>query len=117
MPLEAFDRKTHLHLLMSGIVCPSDGEAALTYARQTPTEASRLLLDFTEAEELALTVNELVVLAREIMAAVRVVAVAAPRPVIFGLNRQALQLADVGEGSRVRVFRDADTARDWLLSA
>lgn len=41
----------------------------------------------------------------------------APRPALFGVSRQALQLGNVEEGSAAGVFTALDAAREWLLSA
>jgi hypothetical protein len=41
----------------------------------------------------------------------------APRPALFGISRQTLQLGNVEEGTSAAVFSDVDAAREWLLSA
>ena len=45
------------------------------------------------------------------------VAFYAPRPALFGLNRQVLQLAEVREGITANVFSNLEEARAWLRSA
>ncbi|MEO8540443.1 MAG: hypothetical protein ABI577_11940 [bacterium] len=42
------------------------------------------------------------------------VAVYAPRPALFGLNRQALQLGAIREGESAGVFNNLEAARAWL---
>ena len=95
-----------------------DGVAALLRRLEAIAEADpelRFLLDETGSRAFSIGPREM----REIAAVWRAnthlprarVAVLAPSPVIFGLNRMAISLADA---DNVRVFRTRAEAEAWL---
>jgi hypothetical protein len=83
----------------------------------TLTAQSRVLLDFAAVTDVRADAYALAEQARRSEALGFKGAVYAPRPALFGLNRQALQLGAIREGVSARVFSEIDAAREWLLSA
>lgn len=76
---------------------------------------TRLFVDGSQVETAELTPSELA--AAAIQAAARGIraVVYAPGPLVFGLARQAFQLAGVHEGRQMAVFRERRAALAWLL--
>lgn len=80
------------------------------------TEVKRVLLDFTAVTAIDADVYTLAEQARRTEERGLRVAFLAPRPALFGVTRQVLQLAAVNEGQTANVFSRAEDARAWLLS-
>ena len=78
--------------------------------------ATRLLLDYTGVTEIHASAYTLAEQARNGERRGLKIAVCAPRPALFGLNRQAFQLSHVREGESAGVFTDLESARSWLMS-
>lgn len=76
---------------------------------------TRLFVDGSQVERADLAAAELS--AAAIQAAARGIraVVYAPGPLVFGLARQAFQLAGVQEGGQMAVFRERRAALAWLL--
>lgn len=86
-----------------------------TPQRVRPPFGTRVLLDLTDVERIAISVDRLVDgMARVEALGVRM-ALLAPRADLFGLSRQVLQLAGVREGFMISAFKERDLALAWLL--
>ncbi len=78
--------------------------------------ARRVLVDVTSVTTVDVDVYWIADVARRQEAAGIRLAICAPRPALFGIARQALQLAGVREGTTASVFSSCDAAREWLIS-
>ena len=113
MPYQVNARIGYTELHLSGTITRIE---QVTGADSLLSNATRLLVDFSDVEQFNLDPYEMVAMAkRKDELGVRV-AVYAPRPALFGVNRQVLQLAGVREGETARVFKDLAAARAWLLA-
>lgn len=114
MPYQFVDRLTHLEIRLEGIV---DEELLIEEAvLKRVGDVGRVLFDYSGVTEVRLDSMSLATAARRQEAAGVKVAVYAPRPAMFGVNRQVLQLAGVREGVTASVFSDLGEARAWLLA-
>jgi hypothetical protein len=114
VPYQFVDRLTHLEIRLEGIV---DEELVIDEAVLTRVgDVGRVLVDYSGVTAMRLDSNSLAATARRQEAAGVKVAVYAPKPAMFGFNRQVLQLAGIREGVTASVFSDLGEARDWLLA-
>ncbi len=114
MPYQFVDRLTYLEIRFEGIV---DEELVIDDVVVTRlADVRRVLVDYSGVTEVRIDSMLLAATARLQEAAGVKVAVYAPRPAMFGLNRQVLQLAGVQEGVTASVFVDLGEARSWLLA-
>ena len=92
-------------------------ESALDFEDQSLADADeshRLLLDMAGVTEIRADAYLLAEQARKAEARGIKMAVYAPRPAVFGLNRQALQLGAIREGISAGVFSSLEEAKAWL---
>lgn len=91
-------------------------EAALDFSEPPfgGAQGARVLVDYAAVTDVRADAYALAEQARRAEAAGFKIAVFAPRPSLFGLNRQALQLGAVQEGVTAGVFSDLEEARTWL---
>jgi hypothetical protein len=114
VPYQFVDRLTHVEIRLEGVI---DGGLIFEEAVvRRVDEVRRVLVDYSSVTEVRLDSMSLATMARLQEAAGVKVAVYAPQPVMFGFNRQVLQLAGVREGVTAGVFRDLGEARAWLLA-
>lgn len=76
---------------------------------------ARLLLDCTNVREVTVPAENLAVAAQQLYARGVKLALLAGSPLVFGLARQAIQLAGIPEGTAFATFRDRGEAVRWLL--
>lgn len=114
MPYQFVDHLTHLELRLEGVI--DDGLVIDGDVVARAGELRRVLIDYSAVTEIRLDPLLLASVARRQQSAGVKVAVYAPRPAMFGFNRQVLQLAGVREGVTASVFSDLAEARVWLLS-
>ncbi len=114
MPYQVLRHDDYLEVRLQGVV-----ESALDFGQPPFTAAmpGRFLVDYAEVTEVRADAYALAEQARRAEAAGFKVAVFAPRPSLFGLNRQALLLAAVQEGVSAGVFADLEEARTWLRAS
>jgi hypothetical protein len=79
-------------------------------------EGLKVLFDLAGVERVALPLDELVRAFVRLDAAGLRVAFYAPEPAVFGINRQAIQMAGAAEGYSLSVFREKDAAVSWLMA-
>ncbi len=111
MPYQLLRHDDYLEVRLEGVV-----EAALDFNAPPFSSAltTRVLVDYSAVTDVQTDAYVLAEQARRAEAAGLKVAVFAPRPAMFGLNRQALQLGAVREGVSAGVFTDLEEARAWL---
>lgn len=114
MPYQFVDRVTHLEIRLEGVI--DDGLVIEEEVVVRAGKIRRVLVDYSAVTEIRLDPFSLANAARLQQAAGVKVAVYAPRPAMFGFNRQVLQFAGVREGVTASVFRDLAEARVWLLT-
>ena len=114
MPYQFVDRLTHLEIRLEGVI--DDGLVIEEDVVARVGELRRVLIDYSAVTEIRLDPLVPAGAARRQQAAGVKVAVYAPRPAMFGFNRQVLQLAGVREGVTASVFSDLAEARAWLLA-
>ncbi|MCO5200657.1 MAG: hypothetical protein M9925_03010 [Chloroflexi bacterium] len=114
MPYQFVDRMTHLEIRLEGVI--EEGFVIEEAVVARAGELRRVLVDYSAVTEIRLDPFLLANAARRQQAAGVKVAVYAPRPAMFGFNRQVLQLAGVREGVTASVFSDLGEARSWLLA-
>jgi hypothetical protein len=113
MPMEVLDTQLWLEVRLSGEMTVVDGTSARDLV--PPLAAGRdVLFDYSEVTEIRAPVDSLVSIMQALGPTVHRCAVVAPRPAIFGVNRQAIQLANLDDSERVRVFKDRPSAVGWL---
>jgi hypothetical protein len=115
LPYQVHKHEDYVEVRLEGVI-----EAAIRLSRDESSEAQsrgKLLFDYSGVTEMKADAYELAEAARFCEANGLKVAVFAPRPALFGLARQSLQLANVKEGVSANVFSDHDEARAWLISA
>lgn len=113
LPYQVLRHDDYLEVRLEGVI-----EAALDFDQPPFNQRSgqRVLVDYTGVTDVRADAYVLAEQARRAEAAGLKVAVFAPRPSLFGLNRQALLLGAVREGISAGVFKDLDEARAWLRS-
>ena len=111
MPYQVLRHDDYLEVRLEGVI-----EAALNFEEPPFRNAlgARVLVDYAAVTDVRADAYSLAEQARRAEAAGFKVAVFAPRPSLFGLNRQALQLGAVQEGVSAGVFSDLEEARAWL---
>lgn len=114
VPYQFVDRLTHLEIRLEGVL--DDGFVIEEDVVARAGELGRVLMDYSAVTEIRLDPLLLASAAQRQQAAGVKVAVYAPRPALFGFNRQVLQLAGVREGVTASVFQDLAEARTWLLA-
>ncbi|MBE0611595.1 MAG: hypothetical protein IH609_19600 [Dehalococcoidia bacterium] len=114
VPYQFVDRMTHMEIRLEGVL--DDGLVIEDAVVTRVGDVRRVLVDYSGVTEVRLDSMSLATTARLQEAAGVKVAVYAPRPAMFGLNRQVLQLAGVREGVTASVFSDLGEARTWLLA-
>lgn len=114
MPYQFVDRLTHVEIRLEGVV---DEDLVIDAGViERIGDVRRVLVDYSAVTGVRLDSLFLAEAARRQEAAGVKVAVFAPTPVMFGFNRQVLQLAGVREGVTASVFSDLADARKWLLA-
>lgn len=111
LPYEVLQHGDYIEVRLQGVL-----EAALNFDDAQLGSSPRLLIDYADVTEIRADAFVLAEQARKGEARGLKVAVYAPRPALFGLNRQAFQLSDIREGVSAGVFTDREAARTWLLS-
>jgi hypothetical protein len=114
MPHQLFAHDAYVELRLNGVV---DAPEELSESEWSVVgSVNRVLVDYSDVEQMNVDPYTLAGRARKNEERGIKVAVFAPRPALFGLNRQVLQLAGAGEGRTARVFRDRDEAVAWLVA-
>jgi len=108
LPYQLHRHEDYLEVRLEGVI-----ESALPL-RKIAARSTRVLVDYAGVTEVIADTYDLAREARLAEEAGLKVAVYAPRPALFGLNRQALQLGLVSEGVSVNVFSDREEATAWL---
>lgn len=115
LPYQVLQHDRYVEIKLDGVV---DSPVRLgSPDTEIVSSVGRILFDYSGITEMKADAYDLAEAARYCEANGLKVAVFAPRPALFGLARQALQLAAVREGESASVFLDRDEARSWLLSA
>ncbi len=78
---------------------------------------TRVLLDATGVREVTVPAENFAAAAQQLHRMGVRVALLAGSPLVFGLGRQAVQLAGLPEGVAFAVFMERDEALRWLLGA
>jgi hypothetical protein len=114
MPPQLFEHGAYVELRLSGVLdTPEEftgGECSVVVA------VNRVPVDYSDVEQLNVVPYTLAGMAMKNEERGIRVAVYAPRPAMFGLNRQVLQLAATAEGRTATVFRDHGEAVAWLVA-
>jgi hypothetical protein len=108
LPYQVYKHEDYVEVRLEGVI-----ESALPLVQLAEDDAL-VLVDYAGVTEVVADTYELARQARLAEEAGLKVAVYAPRPALFGLNRQALQLGLVSEGVSSNVFTDRDEAQAWL---
>ena len=112
MPYQIHHHGDYLEVHLEGVL---DSAFPAERARaEGGEELLRVLLDWESVTEVRAGSDDLAEQARRGEELGLKVAVYAPRPALFGLNRQAVQLGSVREGVSVSVFKDLQAALEWL---
>jgi hypothetical protein len=112
LPYQVLKHGDYVEVRLEGVL-----ESALDFEDQSlegEGGVRKLLLDFGGVTEVRADAYLLAEQARSAEARGFKIAVYAPRPAVFGLNRQALQLGAVHEGVTAGVFASLEEARIWL---
>lgn len=112
MPYQVLKHEDYVEVRLEGVL-----DSALDFEDQSLEGAGglrRVLLDFGGVTEIRADAYLLADQARKAEARGFKIAVYAPRPAVFGLNRQALQLGAVHEGISAGVFANLEEAKVWL---
>jgi hypothetical protein len=117
MPHQLQANEGYVLLKLEGRIDDPRGEPLTPAERDLIIARRRLLIDFGAVEEFNPDVYFMADVTRRTEALGIRVAIHAPALATFGLNRQAILLSGAREGETVRVFRDFEEARTWLLSA
>ncbi len=113
MPIEVLESARWLEVRLSGRMTPVDGSSARDLV--PPLASGRdVLFDYTDVTEFNAPVEAIVEIFRSLGRNAHRCAVIAPRPALFGVNRQAMQLADLDGDIRMRIFHDRPSAVTWL---
>ncbi len=75
---------------------------------------TRILLDCTGVEEISVPVESIAVAGQQLHRMGVKLALLAGRPLVFGLARQAIQLAGLPEGQAFAAFMEREEALRWL---
>ena len=110
MPYQVHKHEDYLEVRLEGLI-----ESAVALS-ELASAGDHVLVDYADVTEVRADSYQLAEQARRAEQAGIKVAVYAPRPAWFGLNRQALQLGLVDEGVSVSVFTDREEARRWLAA-
>lgn len=78
---------------------------------------TRVLFDCTAVREVTVPAENLAAAAQQLHRMGVRLALLAGSPLVFGLGRQAIQLAGLPEGVTFAVFMERDEALRWLLGA
>ncbi len=111
MPYQVLHHTQYLEVRFDGVI-----EAPLDLTQPPFSEAPgrRLLVDYGGVTEVLADAYAFAEQARQAESTGLKVAIYAPRPLLFGLSRQALQLGGVREGVSAGVFTSRDEATAWL---
>ncbi len=115
LPYQVLLHEDYVEVRFEGVL-----DGALSFddaALESVVSLPRVLLDYTGVTEINADAYVLAERARKGEAQGLKVAIYAPRPALFGLSRQALQLGGVREGVSVGVFSDLESARTWLMAS
>lgn len=112
MPVEVLSREGYTEFRAYGRVSL---EEWVPVEEMGISDGLRLLIDYSEVEEIRVPVDMFVSAVKHLVAHQAKVAMLAPGNLAFGLSRQALQLAEVTEGPSISVFREREPAIKWLL--
>jgi len=112
LPFQFQNHEDYVEVRLEGVI---EGPLPIPEAAMPPEgPLKRLLIDFTDVTEVIADTYRLAEQAKRNEALGLKVAVYAPRPALFGLNRQVLQLGLVHEGVSASVFTSIDEAIAWL---
>jgi hypothetical protein len=115
MPHQFLSHANYVELRLTGVI---DSFAPLADDEERAVQsAGRILIDYSGVERWDVDPYALVPAARENDRRGIRIAVYAPQPVLFGINRQILQLAGAREGETVCVFTDRAEAEAWIQAA
>ena len=112
LPYQVYKHDDYVEVRLEGVI-----DAAIHLGQEDLCSTSKVLFDYAAVTEMRADAYELAEAAHEREVHGLKVAVYAPRPALFGLARQALQLGLVREGVSASVFLDVEEARAWLRSA
>jgi hypothetical protein len=118
MAFRFLDHETYVEVRLYDVVDEAGfAQRRARSQRIRPPFGTRVLLDLTDVERVAIPVDRLTAgMARVEALGVRM-AIVAPRADLFGLARQVLQLAGVPEGFMISAFKERQLAVAWLLDS
>ena len=115
MPYQLNAHAGYVEVRLEGVI---DRPVRLTGPEfESVRSAHRVLFDYSGITEMRADAYDLADAAKTCEVLGLKVAVYAPRPALFGLARQAIQLGGVAEGVSASVFLDHEAAREWLLAS
>jgi hypothetical protein len=114
LPFQIHKHVDYIEVRLEGVLDVAPGLEDVQAAAGGPF--SRLLVDFTGVTEVRADPYSLADRARNNEDAGIKIAFYAPRPALFGVVRQVLQLGSVHEGVTASAFKDVEAAREWLRS-
>lgn len=115
MPHQFLSHEKYVEVRLTGVI---DSYAPLPEAEELAARTiGRVLIDYSGVERFDIDPYALVPAARENDRRGTRIAVYAPQPVLFGINRQIVQLSGAREGETVRVFTDRAEAEAWIQAA
>lgn len=115
MPYQVYNYEDYVEVRLEGVI-----DSPVTFESEELAVVSlvrKVLFDYAGVTDMRADAYELADEARRGEELGLKVAIFAPRPALFGLTRQALQLGLVNEGISANVFTDVEEARAWLRSA
>jgi hypothetical protein len=115
MPYQFLSQDGYVELRLTGVIrsfAPLLGGEA-----EALRTATRILIDYSGVERWDIDPYALVPAARENDKRGIRIALYAPQPVLFGINRQIVQLSGAREGETIRVFNDRAAAETWIRVA
>ncbi|MGE3074393.1 MAG: hypothetical protein AB7N24_14175 [Dehalococcoidia bacterium] len=114
MPYQLHERRDYVEVEVDGVL---DSVSMCIRELSTRAKSKNVLLNLEHVTSVNGDTYALAGHLQEIVLKGYRLAFYAPRPALFGVSRQALQLGNVEEGSAASVFTALDAAREWLLSA
>jgi hypothetical protein len=114
LPYQVHERLGYVEVQLEGVI---DSVAEFAAQLKAGLSSRNVLLNYAAVTAVTASSYSLAEQAREAERLGYRVATYAPRPALFGLSRQILQLGNVEEGVSASVFNDLEAARSWLTSA